>query len=48
MKIIITGGTGTVGKSIIEQNDNEYISISRNEGNIANLRREYPNVRMSK
>ena len=45
MKIIITGGTGTVGKSIIEQNDNEYISISRNEGNIANLRREYPNVK---
>ena len=45
MKIIITGGTGTVGKAIIKQNDNEYISISRNEENIANLRREYPNVK---
>ena len=35
----------TVGKAIIKQNDNEYISISRNEENIANLKREYPNVK---
>jgi len=39
MKILITGGTGTVGKALISQNDNEYISISRNEENIANLKR---------
>ena len=45
MKVLITGGTGTVGKALISQNDNEYISISRNEENIAKLRREYPNVK---
>ena len=45
MKILITGGTGTVGKALISQNDNEYISISRNEENIAKLRREYPEVK---
>ena len=44
MKVLITGGTGTVGKALIAQNDNEYISISRNEENIANLKRDYPNV----
>ena len=45
MKVLITGGTGTVGKALISQNDKEYISISRNEGNIAKLKREYPNVK---
>ena len=45
MKVLITGGTGTGGKALIAQNDNEYISISRNEENIANLKREYPNVK---
>ena len=45
MKVLITGGTGTVGKAIISQNDNEYISISRNEENIAKLKREYPEVK---
>ncbi len=45
MKILITGGTGTVGKALISQNDNEYISISRNEENIANLKRLYPEVK---
>ena len=38
MKILITGGTGTVGKALINQNDNEYISVSRNEEKIAELR----------
>ena len=45
MKVLITGGTGTVGKALINQNNNEYISISRNEENITNLKREYPNVK---
>jgi UDP-N-acetylglucosamine 4,6-dehydratase len=45
MKVLITGGTGTVGQAIIKQNDNEYISISRNEENIAKLKREYPEVK---
>jgi len=45
VKVLITGGTGTVGKALISQNDNEYISISRNEENIAKLRREYPDVK---
>ena len=45
MKVLITGGTGTVGKALIAENDNEYISISRNEENIANLKRDYPNVK---
>ena len=45
MKVLITGGTGTVGKALISQNDKEYISISRNEENIANLRRLYPEVK---
>ena len=45
MKVLITGGTGTVGKALISQKDKEYISISRNEENIANLRRLYPEVK---
>ena len=45
MKVLITGGTGTVGQAIIKQNDNEYISISRNEENITNLQRLYPHVK---
>ena len=38
MKVLITGGIGGVGKALISQNDNEYISISRNEENIAKLK----------
>ena len=45
MKVLITGGTGTVGKALIAQNDNEYISISRNEENITKLKREHPEVK---
>ena len=45
MKILITGGTGTVGRAIIRQNDHEYINISRNEENITDLKREYPEVK---
>jgi len=45
VKVLITGGTGTVGKALIAKNDNEYISISRNEENITELKRDYPNVK---
>ena len=45
MKILITGGTGTVGRSLIKQNNHEYISVSRNERNIAELKRDFPNVK---
>ena len=45
MKVLITGGTGTVGKALISQQDNEYISISRNEENITNLKRLHPHVK---
>ena len=45
MKILITGGTGTVGRALIKQNDNEYINVSRNEENIAELKREHPEVK---
>ena len=45
MKVLITGGTGTVGKALIKNNDNEYINVSRNEEKIAELKREYPEVK---
>ena len=45
MKILITGGTGTVGKAVIKQNDNEYINVSRNEEKIVELKREFPEVK---
>ena len=45
MKVLITGGTGTVGKALIKQNDNEYINVSRNEENIAELKREHLEVK---
>ena len=45
MKVLITGGTGTVGRAIIKNGDDEYINISRNEGKIAELSREHPDVK---
>ena len=45
MKALITGGTATVGKALIKNNDNEYINVSRNEEKIAELKREYPEVK---
>jgi UDP-N-acetylglucosamine 4,6-dehydratase len=45
MKVLITGGTGTVGKALIKQNDNEYINVSRNEEKITELKREHPEVK---
>ena len=45
MKILITGGTGTVGRALIKQNEHEYINVSRNEEKIAELKREHPEVK---
>ena len=46
MKILITGGTGTVGRALIKQNEHEYINVSRNEEKIAELKREHPEVNL--
>ena len=45
-KIIITGGTGTVGSSFIEKyyDDYEFYNISRNEANVTELKRRFPKV----
>ena len=45
-KIFITGGSGTVGSSFIEQNINEYkiYSYSRNEKSQVALKRAFPKV----
>jgi len=45
-KILITGGTGTVGTSFIKQyyNEFEFYSINRNEANISELKRSFPKV----
>lgn len=45
-KVLITGGVGTVGKSFIKEyyNNFKFYNYSRNEKNIAELSREYPNV----
>ena len=47
LKVLITGGTGTVGKSFIKEyyDDYEFYSISRNEAAITELAREFPNVK---
>ena len=45
LKVLITGGTGSVGKALIGLNDNEYINVSRNEEKIVKLKREHPEVK---
>ena len=45
MKILITGGTGTVGRALIKQDDHEYINVSRNEERIVELKRDWPEVK---
>ena len=45
MKVLITGGTGTVGRALIKQGNCEYINVSRNEEKIAELKRDYPEVK---
>lgn len=46
-KVIITGGTGTVGMSFIESFSSEFeiYNISRNEANIAELEKKFPFVK---
>lgn len=45
-KVLIIGGTGTVGSSFLQKYYDRYsfYNISRSEGNIATLKREYPKV----
>ncbi len=46
MKILITGGSGTIGKSFIKQfPKHEYYNISRNEKFLTDLIREHHNVK---
>ena len=46
-KVLITGGSGTVGSSFIEQyyNEYEFYNISRNEMQITNLKQKFPKVK---
>jgi FlaA1/EpsC-like NDP-sugar epimerase len=46
-KVLITGGTGTVGESFIKEYYNKYdfYTLSRNETKIAELNKKYPNVK---
>tara|TARA_R110002073_G_scaffold226388_1_gene387246 strand:+ start:133 stop:1044 length:912 start_codon:yes stop_codon:yes gene_type:complete len=45
MKILITGGSGTIGKAFIgEFPKHEYFNISRNEKFLTDLMREHPNA----
>ena len=46
MKILITGGSGTIGKAFIKEfSDNEYVNVSRNESFLTGLMREFPDVK---
>ena len=47
MKILITGGAGTVGSSFINEyyNDYKFYNVSRNESQITKLKRNFPEVK---
>ena len=45
MKVLITGGTGTVGRALIKSRDSEFFNVSRNEENIVELKRNHPEVK---
>ena len=46
MKILITGGSGTIGRAFIkEYPEHTYFNVSRNEKFITDLSREYPGTR---
>ena len=45
MKILITGGSGTIGKAFISEfPEHEYFNVSRNEKFLTDLMREHPDV----
>ena len=46
-KILITGGSGTVGTAFITEyrNEFEFINFSRNEENIADIKRQFPEIK---
>ena len=45
MKILITGGSGTIGKAFIREfPEHEYYNVSRNEKFLTDLMREHPDV----
>ena len=45
MKILITGGSGTIGKAFIKEfPEHTYYNVSRNEKFLTDLMREHPNV----
>ncbi len=47
LKILITGGAGTVGSSFINEyyNDYKFYNVSRNEAQITKLKQNYPKVK---
>ena len=46
MRILITGGSGTIGKAFIREfPEHEYYNLSRNEKFVTDLMREHPNVK---
>ena len=46
MKILITGGSGTIGKAFIREfPEYEYFNVSRNEKFLTDLMREHPNTK---
>ena len=45
MKVLITGGSGTIGKAFIKEfPQHKYFNVSRNEKFLTDLMREHPNV----
>ena len=43
--ILITGGTGFLGKNLIKRLGNNHIRVlARNEGNLISLKEQYPNI----
>ena len=46
MKILITGGSGTIGKAFIKQfPEHNYLNVSRNEKFLTDLMREHPKTK---
>ena len=46
MRILITGGSGTIGKAFIREfPEHTYYNVSRNEKFVTDLMREHPDVK---